>query len=222
MQTHPEMMEDMIRERERMEREHVSLDNNQQPEQQHEHQQKQHKQNSDINDISDSGSQNQTLTGDIDNNKTTTAIVNAKEVIEEAIQQIKSDVTKVIKFLTPSPEVQQMLREQQIKLRHFYKHHILPTITEEIIPMLRAQQIKLRHFYKHHILPTVKEEIIPSLKSLPVIIKDWGITVVDMTRRYIQVTIMEKKEKGGGDNNNDDSDDTIPNQNNEQSSKSEK
>ncbi len=88
--------------------------------------------------------------------------------------------------------------------------------------MLREQQIKLRHFYKHHILPTVKEEIMPSLKSLAVIIKDWGITVVDMTRRYIQVTIMDKKEKGGGDNNNDDSDDTIPNQNNEQSSKSEK
>lgn len=104
------------------------------------------------------------------------------------------------------------------------KLHVLPTITEEIIPMLREQQIKLRQFYKHHILPTIKEEIIPSLKSLAVIIKDWGMTVVDMTRRYIEVTFMDKKEqrRGGGDDNvdNDDNDDdddkTTPNQYNEQ------
>jgi hypothetical protein len=212
MQTHPEMTEDVLQERERMEREKESLDHKQYP-QQH-----------DVNDVSESGSHNQTLNGDIDDNKTTTAIFNAKEVIEEVIQQIKSDITKVIKFLTPSPERQQMLREQQIKLRHFYKQHVLPTITEEIIPMLREQQIKLRQFYKHHILPTIKEEIIPSLKSLAVIIKDWGMTVVDMTRRYIEVTFMDKKEqrRGGGDDNvdNDDNDDdddkTIPNQNNEQ------
>jgi len=88
--------------------------------------------------------------------------------------------------------------------------------------MLREQQIKLRQFYKHHILPTIKEEIIPSLKSLAVIIKDWGMTVVDMTRRYIEVTFMDKKEQqqGGGDGDDDDNDDdddkTTPNQYNEQ------
>ena len=40
-----------------------------------------------------------------------------KEITQEVIQQIKSDVTKLVNFLTPSPEVQQMLREQEKKIQ---------------------------------------------------------------------------------------------------------
>lgn len=117
-----------------------------------------------------------------------------KEITQEVIQQIKKDVTKIINFLTPSPEVQQMLREQQVKLRVFYKQHIIPTL---------------------------KEEVIPALKSFAVVVKDWGMTVVDMTRRYIQATLMEKNgQRHGGSDHDGDDDETVPNRNDKQSSNS--
>ena len=184
MQTHPEMKKDVQRERERMEQDRASSLDQTLPSQQH-YEQQQNQNHQDFHTATTSSDKG------LDNNNTTTVIYNVKEITKEVIQQIKSDVTKLVKFLTPSPEVQQMLREQEKKMRLFYKQYIIPTI---------------------------KEEVIPALQSLAVVVRDWGMTVVDMTRRYIQVTFMERKEQrhGSGDENGDD--ETPTNRNGEQSS----
>jgi hypothetical protein len=171
IQSHPEIMEDVQGERERVEQ-----------------QQKQH--HNDFNTTSttfDKGDKSSSQR--LDSNNTST-IYNVKEITLEVIEQIKSDITKLISFLTPSPEVQQMLREQQVKLRKFYKQHIIPTL---------------------------KEEVIPALKSLTVVVRDWGKTVVDMTRRYIQATFIDKMEQGRDDGENNDGGYAVPppNRNNE-------
>ena len=168
IQSNPEIMEDVQGERARVQKQHHNDFNN----------------TSTTFDRGDKSSSQR-----LDSNNTST-IYNVKEIALEVIEQIKSDITKLISFLTPSPEVQQMLREQQVKLRKFYKQHIIPTM---------------------------KDEVIPALKSLTVVIMDWGITVVDMTRRYIQATFIDKREQGrdDGDNNDGGNDVPLPNRNNE-------
>ncbi len=184
MQAHPQMMKDVQRERECMEQDRASsLDQKLPSQQQYGQQQNQHHQDFKTATASSDRA--------LDSNNTTTVIYNVKEITQEVIQQIKSDVTKLVNFLTPSPEVQQMLREQEKKIRLFYKQYIIPTI---------------------------QEEVIPALKSLAVVVKDWGMTVVDMTRRYIQVTFMERKEQRHGSGDDNENDVKLPNQNDEQSS----
>lgn len=183
MRAHPEIREGVQREKERMIEEHdrMSLEQNQDS-------------NvtapwgdGDDSTINSSGNDGNDNTN---TNRTNTAIFNAKEISREVIQQIKSDMTKLINYLTPSPEVQQMLKEQQMKFLQFYKQRVLPAL---------------------------KEEIIPALKSFAVVAKDWGGTVVEMTQRYIRVTFTdewERRHHADGDDEGDDGE-KLPNQNSE-------
>ena len=91
-----------------------------------------------------------------------------KQITIEVIQQIKSDITKLINFVAPKE-----LRDQ-IRLQ----------INEKVIP-----------FIQHKIIPFVQQHIIPSIKSISVVVKEWGMTTFDMVRRYVGAFISSKMDE---------------------------
>ena len=92
-----------------------------------------------------------------------------KQLTLEVIQQIKSDLTKLINFVAPKE-----LRDQ-----------IKTQINQKVIP-----------FVQQKVIPFIQQHIIPSIKSTSLVIQEWGVTTFDMVRRYVGAFLSNKMDDG--------------------------
>ena len=100
-----------------------------------------------------------------------------KQLTLEVIQQIKSDLTKLINFVAPKE-----LRDQ---IKTQINEHVIPFVQQKVIPM-------------------IQEHIIPSIKSTSLVMKEWGVTTFDMVRRYVGAFVSNKMDVDGRDTTVDD------------------
>ena len=105
-----------------------------------------------------------------------------KQLTLEVIQQIKSDLTKLINFVAPKE-----LRDQ-----------IKTQINQKVIP-----------FVQQKVIPFIQQHIIPSIKSTSLVMKEWGMTTFDMVRRYVGAFVSNKMDDGR-DTTVDDNDTSTP------------
>ena len=105
-----------------------------------------------------------------------------KQITLEVIQQIKSDLTKLINFVAPKE-----LRDQ-----------IKTQINQKVIP-----------FVQQKVIPFIQQHIIPSIKSTSLVMKEWGVTTFDMVRRYVGAFVSNKMDDGR-DTTVDDNDTSTP------------
>jgi len=105
---------------------------------------------------------------------------NMKEITIEVIQQIKSDIMKVVNFIAPegsyTREVARQIQSDMIKM---YKVVISKETRDKLIPYI--DQAKL----------SIQQTVIPSLKSFSLVVKEWGLTTFDMGCRYVKA-LMDK------------------------------
>jgi len=100
---------------------------------------------------------------------------NMKEITIEVIQQIKSDIKKVINFVAPEGSyTRDVIRQIQSDIIKIYKVVISKETRDKLIPYI--DQTKL----------SIQQTVIPSLKSFSLVVKEWGITAFDMGCRYVK------------------------------------
>jgi len=109
-----------------------------------------------------------------------------KEITIEVIQQIQSDIKKVINFVAPegsyTREVVKQIQSDMIKMYHVV---LSKETREKLVPYI--DQVKL----------SIQQIVIPSLKSASLVVKEWGMTTFNMGCRYVKA-LMDT-----GDNNRD-------------------
>lgn len=103
-----------------------------------------------------------------------------KEITIEVIQQIKSDVMKVINFVAPEGSyTRDVIRQIQSDMIKMYNVVISKETRDKLIPYI--DQAKL----------SIQQTVIPSLKSFSLVVKEWGLTTFDMGCRYVKA-LMDK------------------------------
>ena len=130
--------------------------------------------------MTDTTEQTKSILNQSQNNKPLTYDI--KQLTLEVIQQIKSDLTKLINFVAPKE-----LRDQ-----------IKTQINQKVIP-----------FVQQKVIPFIQQHIIPSIKSTSLVMKEWGMTTFDMVRRYVGAFVSNKMDDGH-DTTVDDNDTSTP------------
>ena len=103
-----------------------------------------------------------------------------KEITIEVIQQIKSDIKKVINFIAPEGSyAREVIRQIHSDMIKMYKVVISKETRDKVIPYIEQAKLSLQ------------QVVIPSLKSASLVVKDWGMTAFDMGCRYVKA-LMDK------------------------------
>ena len=111
-----------------------------------------------------------------------------KEIAIEVIQQIKSDITKLINFIVPK-----RIRDQiKVQLHELNEQPGVKQLKSDITKVFNIIAPKANELFKD-VTVQIKVKFVPALKSFSVVVKEWSMTTVDMGRRYI-VAFMNGRE----------------------------
>ena len=111
-----------------------------------------------------------------------------KEIAIEVIQQIKSDITKLINLVIPK-----RIRDQiKVQLHELNEQPGVQQLKSDITKAFNIIAPKAKGLFEN-VTVQLKQHVLPALKSFSLVVKEWSMTAVDMGRRYI-VTFMNKGE----------------------------
>ena len=111
-----------------------------------------------------------------------------KEIAIEVIQQIKSDITKLINLVIPK-----RIRDQiKVQLHELNEQPGVQQLKSDITKAFNIIAPKAKGLFEN-VTVQLKQHVLPALKSFSLVVKEWSMTAVDMGRRYI-VAFMNKGE----------------------------
>ena len=111
-----------------------------------------------------------------------------KEIAIEVIEQIKSDITKLINLVIPK-----RIRDQiKVQLHELNKQPGVQQLKSDITKAFNIIAPKAKGLFEN-VTVQLKQHVLPALKSFSLVVKEWSMTAVDMGRRYI-VAFMNKGE----------------------------
>ena len=111
-----------------------------------------------------------------------------KEIAIEVIQQIKSDITKLINFIVPKRICDQI----KVQLHELNEQPGVKQLKSDITKVFNIIAPKANELFKDATVQ-IKVKVVPALKSFSLVVKEWSMTTVDMGRRYI-VAFMNGRE----------------------------
>lgn len=224
LQKHPELLEDVKKESERMmgERDRLLAELRKQQEQQRQQQEQQHQQGEGMDgpeeerrprdaaaaDVGEGPANPGTAAGPdardesddaagvggVPADPAATVTGSFKEITLEVIQQVKSDVATVANFLLP--------KSRRERIRTWTKETLLPAVG----PYLAAARDKVVAAYRaacseevrERIKSQIRETVLPALKSFAIVAKDMGTTAYGMARRYLSAMMNAQAGGEGG------------------------
>lgn len=111
-----------------------------------------------------------------------------KEIAIEVIQQIKSDITKLINLIIPK-----RIRDQiNVQLHELNEQPGVQQLKSDITKAFNIIAPKANVLFKN-VTVQLKQHVLPALKSFSLVVKEWSMTAVDMGRRYIVAFMNGRK-----------------------------